>query len=238
MKVIRVAATGIIDDAIQQTGYVPHDGSFGITDADELAEAAGRLCYKSFQRPNPKTATNVGYLKNIINQEHFSVLEHASVTYYVSGVSRSLLTELERHRHFSLSVVSQRYVSHSDTYVNKNYVYPPVFQELDAYQSMDLKREVDELIVIIDYVYEVIVNTLTEAGLSRKEIREAARSVLPQAVTTEFFITGNLRAYREMLQKRLSPGADKEIRYLAKELLQDLKQYAPNTFQDLNEMDD
>src|SRR5690606_17712179 len=111
------------------------------------------------------------------------------------------------------------YVSHSDTYVNKNYVYPPVFQELDAYQSMDLKREVDELIVIIDYVYEVIVNTLTEAGLSRKEIREAARSVLPQAVTTEFFITGNLRAYREMLQKRLSRGAVREVRYLTKDLI-------------------
>ena len=69
-------------------------------------------------------------------------------------------------------------------------------------------------------------------------MRSKLWSVLPQAVTTEFFITGNLRAYREMLQKRLSPGADKEIRCLAKKLLQDLKQYAPNTFRDLNEMED
>ena len=83
-------------------GYSP-EGS-----ADLLAEFAGRACYKAWDRKNPATATTEGYLKNILKQGHFSVLEHSSVTFYVEGASRSLLTELTRHRFLSLSVESQR----------------------------------------------------------------------------------------------------------------------------------
>src|SRR5690606_39417836 len=65
------------------------------------------ICYRSFNRPNPKTATNEGYLNHILEVGHESVLEHSSATFYIEA-SRSVLTELERHRHLSFSVVSQR----------------------------------------------------------------------------------------------------------------------------------
>src|SRR5690606_4398350 len=100
----------------------------GISEMDELAEFAGRMCYQSWNRPNPKTATNKGYLDNIIKQCHFSVLEHGSLTLYVEGVSRSLLTELERHRFLSFSVISQRYVSHDPEWI----VTPPLIAENPA----------------------------------------------------------------------------------------------------------
>ncbi len=41
---------------------------------------------------------------------HLSVLEHGTVTMYFTGVSRSFTHELIRHRHFSYSQLSQRYV--------------------------------------------------------------------------------------------------------------------------------
>ena len=65
-----------------------------------LAEMAGRSCYQSWNRPNPKTAANSDYIRHIIDVGHWSVLEHASFTVYVEGVSRSLTHELVRHRHF------------------------------------------------------------------------------------------------------------------------------------------
>ena len=83
------------------------------TDADggeALAEFAGRACYQSWSKPNPRTATNAGYLRHILEVGHLSVLEHGSVTFYLTGVSRSLTHELIRHRHFSYSQLSQRYV--------------------------------------------------------------------------------------------------------------------------------
>ena len=83
------------------------------TDADggqALAEFAGRACYQSWTKPNPATATNAGYLAHILEVGHLSVLEHGSVTFYFTGVSRSFTHELIRHRHFSYSQLSQRYV--------------------------------------------------------------------------------------------------------------------------------
>ena len=79
------------------------------TDADggqALAEFAGRACYESWHKPNPKTATNAGYLRHILEVGHLSVIEHATATFYITGVSRSLTHELIRHRHFSFSQLS------------------------------------------------------------------------------------------------------------------------------------
>src|SRR3954469_20972457 len=118
----------MVEPQVQLIGYTQFQAPPGVpwsTDAEggqALAEAAGRACYQSWAKPNPATATNAGYLANILQQQHESVVEHASVSFYVTGVSRSLLAELSRHRHISLSVVSQRYVDES----NADMVIPPV----------------------------------------------------------------------------------------------------------------
>ncbi|NBQ42878.1 MAG: FAD-dependent thymidylate synthase, partial [Mycobacteriaceae bacterium] len=94
------------------------------TDADggeALVEFAGRACYQSWSKPNPRTATNAAYLRHIIEVGHFSVLEHATASLYITGVSRSCTHELIRHRHFSYSQLSQRYVPDGDARV----VVPP-----------------------------------------------------------------------------------------------------------------
>jgi len=77
-----------------------------VYDGEALVEFAGRACYQSFHKPNPKTASNEGYLAHILETGHGSVLEHASVSIYITGVSRSFTHELIRHRHFSFSELS------------------------------------------------------------------------------------------------------------------------------------
>jgi thymidylate synthase (FAD) len=66
----------------------------------------------------------------------------------------------------------------------------------------------------------------------RKTAREAARSVLPNATETKIFVTGNLRAWRTMLDQRASKHADREIRRLAIMVLRALKEEAPEVFAD------
>src|SRR5437868_4295477 len=78
---------------------------------EHLAEIAGRLCYMSFARPRP--GGNKTYLDHILEVGHGSVLEHAVWNFVFTGVSRSLTHELVRHRHFSYSQLSQRYVDES-----------------------------------------------------------------------------------------------------------------------------
>jgi thymidylate synthase (FAD) len=232
VRVILVASTVFESDAAEQVGYNPQTVvDPPTTPADELAEFGGRLCYRSWDRPNPETASTTGYLANIINQRHFSVLEHASVTFYVGGVSRALTHELVRHRHFSFSQLSQRYVDHSEAEV----AIPPVFNDLDFVERGDLVDELVRVNAAAQVAYDYIYARLRSLGFNRKEARGAARAVLPEATETEILVTGNLRAWREFLDKRLSPAADAEIRELAEKILWHLKDYSPATFQDFEE---
>src|SRR4051794_31644263 len=89
---------------IAKTEFTTPVGVPWTTDADggqALAEFAGRACYQSWGKPNPATATNAGYLRHILEVGHLSVLEHGTVSFYLTGISRSLTHELIRHRHFS-----------------------------------------------------------------------------------------------------------------------------------------
>lgn len=223
--IVELAACTMFDKGAIQD-YRPHNQEAGVTGADELAEAAGRLCYLSWNRPNPKTRTNEGYLGNIIDQGHFSVLEHASASFYVSGVSRSLTHELVRHRHLSYSQLSQRYVNGEGS----SFVVPPAIRGNEELEEMFFDATYNA-----SMRYKELADKLLDAGLSRKEAREAARSVLPNATETKLIVTGNLRAWRDFLAKRWHVAADKEIREFAGRVLQHLRDIAPNSVQDLPE---
>jgi len=192
--------------------------------SDELAEQAGRLCYLSWDRPNPKTATNKGYLANILAQSHFSVLEHSSATFYIDGVSRNFTHELIRHRHLSFSEVSQRYVD-----VEKfEFTQHPGFEDI----WNDERQVTLDSVSFAKHVYHRIAEKLIRNGKPRKEARQTARQVLPGGLETKILVTGNMRAWRDVLSKRLSPTADREIREVAQKILAHLREIAPNTFQD------
>ncbi|MFG3405613.1 FAD-dependent thymidylate synthase [Streptomyces sp. NPDC048142] len=199
-------------------------------DADALAETAGRLCYKSFDRPNPSTARNSDYLANIIAQGHYSVLEHASATFLVRDVSRALLTELTRHRHLSFSVVSQRYVS----YENTTPVIPPAVTGVESdTMATNMRMSVEGAYTFAVKQYEDLVRKLMSQGLKRKQAREAARCVLPNAAPVDMIVSGNMRAWRDVLGKRWHVAADAEIREYAGKTLEILRRVAPNSFQDV-----
>ncbi len=224
---------GMRVQVIAQTQFTPPadvDWSTDVDGGQALAEFAGRACYQSWSKPNPATATNAGYLRHILDVGHLSVLEHATVTMYITGVSRSLTHELVRHRHFSYSQLSQRYVPAHGTAV----VEPDVIAEdprlhelfteatataLDAYGKL--------LEGLAKHFADVAVPTSR-----RKQARQAARAVLPNATETRIVVTGNYRAWRHFIAMRASEAADTEIRALAIAVLRELQQLAPNVFSD------
>lgn len=193
---------------------------------EELIEFAGRLCYESWDLPNPDTATNEGYISNILEKEHFSIFEHASVTFYVDGVSRNLSHELIRHRHLSFSELSQRYVNMSDA----NVVMPPAYREVEPDLPEKGKLRPD---LVAEYNHNV--SLLEESGIKGKKARQAARYGLPSAMETKFVVSGNLRAWRDILPKRLSQQADAEMQQFAKKVWEILSAEYPNTFADIED---
>jgi thymidylate synthase (FAD) len=131
---------------------------------------------------------------------------------------------LERHRFVSLSVLSQRYVDESDAAV----VVPPA-EHADPVVRRRLVDVHEEAL----RGYRDIVDRLIEAGMPRKQAREAARSVLPNATETRFVVTANLRAWRDVLRRRWHVAADAEIRAFAGVILDHLRELAPNAVQDI-----
>ncbi|NED69930.1 FAD-dependent thymidylate synthase, partial [Streptomyces sp. SID10244] len=114
---------------------------------------------------------------------------HASVTFYITGISRSCTHELIRHRHFSYSQLSQRFVPEHDS----NVVAPPAIRgdaELEALftQATDSARKAySELLDALEAKFADVPNAI----LRRKQARQAARSVLPNATETKIVVTGN-----------------------------------------------
>lgn len=233
MRIVPIASTLIRPegwDLFAELGFNPYqvpervkmDGNIYAEDGDILAEFAGRNCYQSFSKPNPATASNQGYLHNTVCElEHESILEHSNVTFYVSGVSRNLLLELERHRHISFSVISTRYVNPNKMGLVIHPNTPDEYKE-DIIQHDNRGR----------MLAERIYTGSRARGLDTKQAREVARQVLGGNTESIIVVTGNLRAWRYIINLRWHPKADKEISDLAEGILRELKNIAPNSVQD------
>jgi len=192
-----------------------------------LAEVAGRVCYMSYGKGR---RTNAEFIGHLVDVGHGSVLEHAVWSFLLCGVSRSFTHELIRHRHFSYSQLSQRYVDESES----DFVEPDVIAddpELHAAwcEAVNATRAAyDRLVAGLEAKFPGV----PDKTLRRKLARQAARSVLPNATETKIFMTGNARALRHFIELRGSEHADVEIRKVALRILEIMQREAPAMFGD------
>jgi thymidylate synthase (FAD) len=222
-----------VDDEALERFLADHDVARWATDTEEagekLVEVAGRLCYMSFARPRP--GGNKTYIGHLLEVGHGSVLEHSVFNLILCGVSRSFTHELVRHRAgFSYSQLSQRFVDESEC----AFVEPdPIADDPELHQVWL------EAITACQRAYQTLADGLTakfahleDKTLRRKQAREAARSVLPNATETRIFVTANARALRHFIEMRADPHADAEIRKVALAVLRLLQADSPNLFGD------
>ena len=222
---------------IAHTAFTPPTGvdwqpEDGASDAESLVEFTGRACYETFDRPNPRTAANDAYLRHIMEVGHHALMEHASATMYIRGISRAAAAELMRHRHFSFSQLSQRFVATGEADV----VLPEIIAA-DEELSRLLMRAADEARFVYDELLDALESRLSgepNALLRRKQARQAARAVLPNATESRLVVSGNLRTWRHFIAVRATEHADVEIRTLAVTCLRLLREVAPTLFSDFS----
>ena len=182
------------------------------TDPEELIEVAGRRCHLS----EVDEETRGDFIKRLIRLEHFSVLEHASVTFDLSGMSRACSHQLVRHRIASYSQRSQRYTKlvKAEDFVMPSGITDPV-----------LKSKVDNFYGQSLGTYQGLLDQGVKA--------EDARYVLPAATTTSIIMTMNFSSLRHFFHMRVSKKAQAEIRVFACKMLELIMEDAPNVFQDI-----
>jgi len=178
---------------------------------EELLEHAGRVCYRSRSRGDPGS-----FLRARIREGHESLIEHASATFEISGISRACSHQLVRHRLASYSQESQRYVSMD----NPEWVIPPA-----------IAADPEALCIWEEFTEEVrrAYRRLRDRGVHKED----ARFVLPNGTATRIIVTMNFRELLHVFRLRISPHAQWEIRQVAVRMLEAVYPYAPSVFGDL-----
>jgi thymidylate synthase (FAD) len=208
-----------------------------LPDSSQLCKTAGQACYASY---GPRHTTNdnaAAYFERLTSAGHGSVLEHASFSFFLYGISRSVTHELVRHRAgVGVSQISQRYVSGQVL----RFVERPEYQEDD-----ELHRLFEERVERAAAEYGVMAERLLErqeGGASmltadyktdaRKKVQQTARSLLPNETEAPMVFTGNVRALRHIIEMRADAHAESEIRNLVLRLFLCLQTVDPILFGD------
>lgn len=191
----------------------------------ELVAAGARLCYSKSQitdlLTNVETKDQTAFVKKIMDMGHESVLEHASFTFGIEGVSRVLLAQITRHRLASFSVQSQRYVSYEQGF---GYVVPPKIEALGEEAVAEYERQMAQL-------QAWYVDWQEKLGTGEGS-NEDARFILPGACETRMMLTMNVRELRHFFNLRMCSRAQWEIRALAAEMHRLCLEVAPVLFAD------
>lgn len=210
---------------------------------EEIVAAAAKTCYSA--RPIDKVMSNMdgesaaSFIEMLMSIGHESPIEHATFTFAIEGVSRSLLAQITRHRIASFSVRSQRYVSERKF----DYVTPP--QIADNEEALAVYDEIIEAEraaynKITDILLSKKLETLTDeeradknrVAALRRSVGEDARYVLPNACCTQMIMTMNARELKSFFRQRCCNRAQWEIRELATQMLMEVRKVAPALFAD------
>ena len=161
-----------------------------VSDADSVVELAGRMCYLSFG-PRQSPRNNAEYIANLIAQGHESVLEHASWTFILTGVSRAFTHQLVRHRvGFSFSQLSQQYHTEEDARFIESSSITNDPRRRAVWRESVLRAQAAYLSLLSDDGAKTTPEGVPKSE-ARRSHRSAARSLLPAATETKIVVTAN-----------------------------------------------
>jgi len=177
-----------------------------------LLYLAGRGCYGLEYLSNETISEKRQFLRNIIKNQHESVLEHAKISILIHGCSRSFMAQITRHRLVSFSIKSQHYVEHDDfkhkLIENTNPKVKEIFDKLMFRINNDYKRMV--------HTYQVPIHV--------------AREILPNACLTNIFMTANLREWRYIIKLRQTCNNTNEMKMFAERIRILFRDIMPEVF--------
>ena len=208
---------------------------------EKVIAMASRTCYSPLDlaglKDKAETADNAAYIRRVLASGHTSVIEHASFTFGIEGVSRSLLAQITRHRIASFSVQSQRYVKEG----HFEFVLPPEIEAIPEAREEYLRAmeedqaHYERLTALLKekHLAAFLAGGMEEKAAARaaeKKAIEDARFVLPNACTTKMIVTMNARSLLNFFAHRCCNRAQWEIRELAEQMLALCLEAAPALF--------
>lgn len=210
-----------------------------LNDPQNLAEFAGRLCYRSWEPGLNPNVTRIradqgDYLSNILASLHGSVLEHLNFSFVLHNVSRVFTHELARHRPgVAISQESLRFVRLSDL---------PFWFPDWAREDPELVRRAESLLEQMEEFQGWMAEHfgLDEEGVPFKEKKHKTsfmRRFAPEGVATGLVWSANVRTLRHTIEARTAPGAEEEIRLVFAKIGELMARETPALFGDFEVID-
>lgn len=210
-------------DTVGAGGYEPPLDE--LTGAETLVGLAAKRCYMSFEpgiNPNVVKVRKdwTEYLDNILASGHGSVLEHATFTFAIEGVTRVFTAEMNRHRAgVAISEGSLRYIRFDSI----PWWLPPLFRDHPHDDAVTLQRKLgtriifEEVFNFVESKYRQLCTLweLDKGNFTRKKLYTSAfRRIVPLGVSTGGVWTLNVRALRHVMAMRASEHAEEEIAWV------------------------
>lgn len=231
IEIFQIAHTVVRPDQVQK--WLDHLGAGDyevpyneVDDPALLVALAAKRCYMSFKpglNPNVTKVREdlVDYLDNILAQGHGSVLEHATYSFAIEGVSRVFTGEMNRHRAgWAISEGSMRYIRFGDSIP---YWVPLSLRDSEgddfeaAARKIESRRLLEEAFKSQLQIYKRLLDLwqIDEKNFaSKKALTSCFRRIIGMGVATGGVWTGNVRALRHVLAMRCSEHAEEEIQHV------------------------
>lgn len=236
--ITKMVSSGIKDylNSINNPNWKPDEN---VSDGENLIEMAGRMCYRSWQAydENKKDATNKNvkrvrhgnknYINNIIKSGHGSIFEHVNMSFIIKNLSRIASHELVRHRAgMAYSQESLRYVRLDEL----NFWIPDLLKYKSEDYICDIVNYLEQVQRTLQDEYQI--DAIDDFN-TKKALTSAFRRLAPMGLGTSIFVTGNIRAWRHIIEIRSSVHAEEEIRLIARKIGHICKKEFPHLFQDM-----
>ncbi len=208
---------------------------------EKIIASAAKLCYSAATIDDVMAKVTDEEASRFVNMlasyGHESPIEHVTFTFGIEGVSRALLAQITRHRIGSFSVQSQRYVREGLF----EYVTPPEIEKLPEAKQLFVKamenaqKSYDDIAAILkeEHIKNLMAEGMDEKSATRvaeKKAIEDARFVLPNSCDTKMIMTMNARSLMNFFHHRCCNRAQWEIRELAYQMTELVKEVAPSLF--------
>ena len=191
-------------------------------------EFCGRISHRSEDTQSPISWER--FIKAVVIEHgDWSIVEHASATVDFL-VDRGITHEIVRHRLFSFTQESTRFVNYEKK-LGASFAVPPGLSPDAAKAGNGEQVELSQ-----DQLWRHAVDTCESVYkqlIGRGASPQIARSVFPNALTSRLLVTGNLRNWRHFLIMRTTKESHPQMRQVTIPLLQQFKDNIPLLFDDI-----
>ena len=184
---------------------------------------SARVSFNQLADEPELTQRDIKLLNYLADHGHTSPFEHCTATFYIK-CPLFIARQIMRHRTFSYNEVSRRYTSEKIEFWAPDHMRAQATKNLQCSDGLADDQEFNAEVYdnAIDYAWSAYKQLITK-GVAR----EQARAVLPQAMHTSFYMTGNLLNWVKFIKLRDSEHAQPEAQEVARAIKQELNDLFP-----------